>query len=76
MKHVIEVFDRQTEDLLLTVDVPGSRRKALRVLMNWLQPDDEFDGHDLSPEQVKVLEDWTGKSLMGANNIVQLVCTE
>jgi hypothetical protein len=76
MKHVIEVFDRQTEDLLLTVDVPLSRRKALRVLMNWQQPDDELDGHDLSPEQVKVLEDWTGKSLMGANNIVQLVCTE
>ncbi|MBA4360347.1 hypothetical protein HP062_27585 [Pseudomonas sp. B14-6] len=76
MKHVIEVFDRQTEDLLLTVEVPASRRKDLRVLMNWQQPDDEFDGHDLSAEQVKVLEDWTGKSLMGANNIVQLVCTE
>ncbi|EJM15707.1 hypothetical protein PMI22_04166 [Pseudomonas sp. GM21] len=76
MKHVIEVFDRQTEDLLLTVDVPASRRKALRALMNWQQPDDEFDGHDLSSEQVKVLEDWTGKSLLGANNVVQLVCTE
>ncbi|AHZ69261.1 hypothetical protein OU5_2182 [Pseudomonas mandelii JR-1] len=46
------------------------------MLMNWQQPDDEFDGHDLSAEQIKVLEDWTGKSLMGANNIVQLVCTE
>ncbi|KAA0996739.1 hypothetical protein FQ192_02930 [Pseudomonas sp. ANT_J12] len=76
MKHVVEVFDRQTEDLLLTVDVPASRREALRTLMNWQQPDDEFDGYDLSPEQIKVLEDWTGKPLMGANHIVQLVCAE
>lgn len=76
MKHVVEVFDRQTEDLLLTVDVPASRSEALRTLMNWQQPDDEFDGYDLSPEQIKVLEDWTGNPLMSANNIVQLVCTE
>jgi hypothetical protein len=76
MKHVIEVFDSRTEDLLLTVDVPASRSEALRTLMNWQQPDDEFDGYDLSPEQIKVLEDWTGKPLMGANKIVQLVCTE
>ncbi|QJI41973.1 hypothetical protein HKK52_13910 [Pseudomonas sp. ADAK2] len=76
MKHVIEVFDSRTEDLLLTVDVPASRSEALRALMNWQQPDDEFDGYDLSPEQIKVLEDWTGKPLMGANKIVQLVCTE
>ncbi|MFL1513676.1 DUF7683 domain-containing protein [Pseudomonas prosekii] len=76
MKHVVEVFDSQTEDLLLTVDVPASRREALKILMDWQQPDDEFDGQDLSPEQVEILEDWTGKPLMGANRIVQLVCTE
>ncbi|KOY02948.1 DUF7683 domain-containing protein [Pseudomonas nunensis] len=75
MKHVIEVFDRETEELLLSVEVPDSRHQALRALMNWQQPDDEFDGYDLSPEQIRVLEDWTGKSLMSANHIVQLVCT-
>lgn len=76
MKHVIEVFDRQTEDLLISVEVPESRYEALKTLMNWKQPDDEFDGYDLSPVQVRVLEDWTGRTLTGANHIVQLVCTE
>lgn len=76
MKHVIEVFDRQTEDLLISVEVPESRNEALKTLMNWKQLDDEFDGYDLSPEQVRVLEGWTGKSLTGANHIVQLVCIE
>jgi hypothetical protein len=76
MKHVIEVFDRQTEELLLSVEISESRHESLRKLMNWQQPEDEFDGYDLSPEQVKVLEDWTGKLLMGKNNIVQLVCIE
>ncbi len=76
MKHVIEIFDRQTEDILLSVEVPESRHEALKTLMDWQQPSDEFDGYDLSPEQIRVLEDWTGRSLMGANHIVQLVCTE
>lgn len=76
MKHVIEVFDRLTEHLLLSVELPDSRKEALRTLMNWQKPGDEFDGYDLSPEQVRVLEDWTEKSLMGANHIVQLVCIE
>jgi hypothetical protein len=76
MKHVIEVFDRQTEELLLSVEIPGSRHEELKKLMNWQQPEDEFDGYDLSPEQVKILEDWTEKSLMGEGHIVQLICTE
>ncbi|RON55035.1 DUF7683 domain-containing protein [Pseudomonas frederiksbergensis] len=76
MKHTVEVFDRQTEDLLLSVEVPDGRHEALKVLMDWQHPEDEFDGYNLSSEQIRVLEDWTGKSLTCANHIVQLVCTE
>jgi len=76
MKHVVEIFDRETEALLFSVDVPADRLDALRQLMNWNQPGDEFDGYDLSQEQVKELEQWTGRSLMGKNHIVQLVCIE
>ena len=74
MRHVVEVFDGQTEDLLLSVEVPSDRHSELKSLMNWQLPEDEFDGYDLSPEQVKVLEEWTGATLTNANHIVQLVC--
>ncbi|SEM36092.1 hypothetical protein SAMN04487857_101346 [Pseudomonas sp. ok272] len=76
MKHVIEVFDKNTEELLLSVEIPGSRSEALKKLMNWQYPGDEYDGYDLSSEQVKILEDWTGRNLDDANHLVQLVCTE
>ncbi|RON10730.1 hypothetical protein BK659_04250 [Pseudomonas brassicacearum] len=76
MKHVIEVFDKQTEELLLSVEVPNSRQEELTKLMGWQNPEDEFDGYDLSPEQVETLEGWTGKILRGMDHIVQLVCIE
>ncbi|WP_339526986.1 DUF7683 domain-containing protein [Pseudomonas sp. EL_65y_Pfl2_R96] len=76
MKHVIEVFDKQTEELLLSVEIPRNRHDKLAKLMDWQTVEDEFDGYDLSPEQVQTLEAWTGKSLKDANHIVQLVCIE
>ncbi|MDR9754851.1 hypothetical protein RG836_25735 [Pseudomonas sp. SZMC_28357] len=74
MKHVIEVFDRQTEQLLMDVDVPADLYDDLKRLMNWHGPEDEFDVENLSPAQIQVLENWTGKSLTGETCIVQLVC--
>ncbi|MCU1774224.1 MULTISPECIES: hypothetical protein [Pseudomonas] len=76
MKHIVEVFDQKTEVLLLSVDIAEHHEDALKVIMNWKQPEDEFDGYDLSEEQISILEDWTGKKLSGVNRIVQLVCTE
>jgi len=74
MKHIVEVFDRQTEQLLMDFDVPADRHDDLKRLMNWHGPEDEFDVENLSPAQVQVLENWTGKSLTGETYIVQLVC--
>ena len=76
MRHIVEVFDQKTEVLLLSVDIAEHHEDALKVLMNWKQPEDEFDGYDLSEEQINILEDWTGKQLSGVNRIVQLVCIE
>jgi hypothetical protein len=76
VKHIVEVFDQKTEVLLLSVDIAEHHEDALKVLMNWKQPEDEFDGYDLSEEQINILEDWTGKQLSGVNRIVQLVCIE
>jgi hypothetical protein len=76
VRHIVEVFDQKTEVLLLSVDIAEHHEDALKVLMNWKQPEDEFDGYDLSEEQINILEDWTGKQLSGVNRIVQLVCIE
>ena len=70
MKHVIEVFDRHSEELLLSVEIPNSRQKELAKLMDWHTPEDEFDSYDLSLEQVRTLEDWTGRTLRDENHIV------
>ncbi|MCK1792972.1 DUF7683 domain-containing protein [Pseudomonas violetae] len=76
MKHVIEVFNRQTEELLLSVEVPNTHHEDLVKLMDWQTPEDEFDGYDLSPEQVRTLEVWTDKILGDPNHTVQLVCVD
>lgn len=76
MKHVIEVFDRETENLLRTVEIEARHTVALKELMNWVKPEDEFDGDDLTEEQIKTLEKWTGQKLLNVNHIVQLVCVE
>lgn len=76
MKHVVEVFDRKTESLLRTVEIEARHKEALRELMNWQKPEDEFDGNDLTEEQITTLEKWTGQKLLNLNHIVQLVCVE
>jgi hypothetical protein len=76
MKHVVEVFDRKTENLLRTVAIEARHKEALKELMNWHKPEDEFDGDDLTEEQIKTLEEWTGQKLRDVNHIVQLVCVE
>jgi hypothetical protein len=76
MKHVVEVFDRKTESLLRTVEIEARHKEALKELMNWQKPEDEFDGNDLTEEQIITLEKWTGQKLLNVNHIVQLVCVE
>ncbi|WP_434624556.1 DUF7683 domain-containing protein [Pseudomonas sp. Z1-29] len=76
MRHVIEVFDAGTEELLQSVEIPKSYSTQLSELMGWTQPEDPYDGYDLSSEQVEVLERWTSTALNGDNVIIQIVCLE
>ena len=74
MNHVIEVFDSETEELLKTVEIPFARQAELIALMGWKEPDDAIYVYDLSPEQLRRIEEWTGTQLAGSNNIIQLAC--
>jgi hypothetical protein len=76
MKHVIEVFDAATEELLQSVEIPQSYSAELSDLMGWTQPEDPYDGYDLLPEHVEILEKWTHTQLNGDNRIIQIVCLE
>ncbi|MGN8275068.1 DUF7683 domain-containing protein [Pseudomonas sp. SMN5] len=76
MKHVIEIFDRMSEELLLSVEIPQSYSAQLADLMGWTQPEDQYDGYDLLPDQIETLEKWTHTLLSGDNRIIQIVCLE
>jgi hypothetical protein len=72
MKHVIFIFDIETEELLERIEVPASRKKELADLMAWLEPEDEIYGYDLSVQQSHVLEEWTGRKINAPGRIAQL----
>ncbi|MDD1977878.1 MULTISPECIES: hypothetical protein [Pseudomonas] len=74
MKHVIEVFDSKTEELLKTVEIPSTRLAELVELMGWEDPEDEIYVYDLSPEQLSTIAEWTHTQFSETNNIIQLVC--
>jgi len=76
MKHVIEIFDATSEELLQSVEIPQSCSEQLAELMGWTQPEDPYDGYDLLPDQVETLEKWTRCTLNGDNRIIQIVCIE
>lgn len=73
MRHIIEIFDEGTEKLVDSIEIPAIREKDLVRLMGWQEPEDELYGYNLSMQQVKVLEEWTGRVINSPNRIVQLV---
>ncbi|MCL6702605.1 hypothetical protein [Pseudomonas sp. T1.Ur] len=76
MKPTVEVFDRTTEELLQTVEVPSAYIAQLATLMGWTEPEDFCFVYDLSSEQLKTIEEWTHTKLNGDNRIIQIVCLE
>jgi hypothetical protein len=71
---VIEVFDKETEALLETVEIPPERKSELADLMGWKTPEDEIYGYDLTSAQLRALEVWTKTQLSDVHHIVQLAC--
>jgi len=48
----------------------------LAVLMDWTKPEDFCFVYDLSPQQIKTIEEWTHTTIHGNNRIIQIVCIE
>ncbi|WP_434652690.1 DUF7683 domain-containing protein [Pseudomonas sp. R3-56] len=76
MKPTVEVFNATTEELLQSVEVPSVFIDQLAALMGWSKPEDFCFGYDLSPQQIKIIEEWTRTTLDGDNRIIQIVCLE
>lgn len=74
MKHVIEVFDSKTEELVTTVQIPTARQADLVELMGWEDLEDEIYVYNLTLEQLSKIGEWTGTHFSETNSIVQLVC--
>ena len=76
MKPVVEIFYQTTEELIQTVEVPSVYMDPLAALMGWTKPEDFCFVYDLSPQQIKTIEEWTHKTIHGDNRIIQIVCLE
>ncbi|UZE87456.1 DUF7683 domain-containing protein [Pseudomonas viciae] len=76
MKPVVEIFDQTTEELIQTVEVPSVYMDPLAALMDWTKPEDFCFVYDLSPQQIKTIEEWTHTTIHGDNRIIQIVCLE
>ena len=74
MKHVIEVFDRETEELRESIEIPSARHAELADLMGWKDPEDAIYVYDLSAEQLRQIEKWTGSQFEETRHIIQLAC--
>jgi hypothetical protein len=72
MKYLIEIYDIETEAHLEDIEIPPHRKKELAVLMGWEDPENEIYVYDLSAQQLKVLEEWTGRKIAGSGRTVQL----
>jgi len=76
VRHIIDIFDVETESLLMSIDIPPHRENDLAQLMGWQTPEEGIYGYDLSAEQVKTLEEWTGIAIESPHSIVQLIGVE
>ena len=65
--------ERRAYELRLEqIRISKTYRKQLFELMGWQQQEDEIFCYDLSPEQLKVLGEWTGRELISPLWDVQL----
>ncbi|MBD9439431.1 hypothetical protein [Pseudomonas sp. PDM04] len=74
MKHVVEVFDRQSEELQESIEIPSAREAELADLMGWKSLEDAIYVYDLNAGQLREIERWTGAHIAETGHIVQLAC--
>ncbi|WP_420095146.1 DUF7683 domain-containing protein [Enterobacter cloacae] len=75
--YAVEIFDKQSEELVLEVEIPQSKLKGVAAVMGW-GPDDEdafvkgIAGFNVSQQQALGLEDLLGEKFYSDNVIVQI----
>lgn len=75
--YAVEIFDKQSEELVLEVEIPQSKLKGVAAVMGW-GPDEEdafvkgIAGFNVSQQQALELEDLLGEKFYSDNVIVQI----
>ncbi|UVK98991.1 hypothetical protein [Pseudomonas sp. B21-048] len=75
MQHEILAFDKKTEQLAFSIEIPADQFDMLAELMAWSEPEDAIYEYELSSEQVSRLESMTGKTFGSPDYIFQLSCS-
>lgn len=75
MQHAILAFDKKTEELAFSIEIPADQIDKLAKLMAWSEPEDAIYEYDLSAEQIGSLETMTGKTFSSPDYIFQLSCS-
>lgn len=75
--YSVEVFDKQSEELVLEIQIPENKLKGVVAVMGW-GPDDEdafvkgIAGFNVSQKQALDLENLLGKKFYSDDVIVQI----
>ncbi|PSS48257.1 hypothetical protein [Pseudomonas sp. BBP2017] len=75
MQHEILAFDKKTEQLAFSIEIPADQFDKLAELMAWGEPEDAIYEYELTPEQVSRLENMTGRAFNSPDYIFQLSCS-
>ena len=75
MLHEILAFDKGTEELAFSIEIPADRFGQLAELMAWSEPEYAIYEYDLTPDQIRRLESMTGKAFNSPDYIFQLSCS-
>lgn len=75
MRHEILAFDKGTEQLVFSIDIPADHLDELAELMAWTETEDSIYEYDLSPLQVSRLESMLGKIFGSPDYMFQLSCS-
>lgn len=75
MLHEILAFDKETEELAFSIEIPADQFDQLAEVMAWSEPKDAIYEYDLTPDQIRRLESMTGKAFNSPDYIFQLSCS-
>lgn len=75
--YSVEVFDKQSEDLVLEIEIPKSKLKGVAAIMGWGSDDEEafvkgIAGFNVSQTQALDLENLLGEKFYSKDVIVQI----